>query len=37
MNNPFEAIDARLSNIENILLDLKHFPIQALSNGRESE
>jgi excisionase family DNA binding protein len=24
MNNPFEAIDARLSNIENLLLDLKH-------------
>lgn len=26
MNNPFEAIDARLSNIENLLLDLKHNP-----------
>lgn len=24
MNNPFEVIDARLSNIENLLLDLKH-------------
>jgi len=24
MNNPFEIIDARLSNIENLLLDLKH-------------
>jgi hypothetical protein len=24
MNNPFETIDARLSNIENLLLDLKH-------------
>ena len=24
MNNPFETIDARLSNIESILLDLKH-------------
>ena len=24
MNNPFETIDARLSNIESLLLDLKH-------------
>jgi hypothetical protein len=24
--NPFDTIDARLSNIENILLDLKHAP-----------
>lgn len=24
MNNPFETIDARLSNIETLLLDLKH-------------
>ena len=24
MNNPFEIIDARLSNIESLLLDLKH-------------
>ena len=24
MNNPFESIDARLSNIEILLLDLKH-------------
>ena len=24
MNNPFETIEARLSNIENLLLDLKH-------------
>jgi hypothetical protein len=24
MNNPFETINARLSNIENILLDIKH-------------
>lgn len=24
MNNPFESIAARLSNIENLLLDLKH-------------
>ncbi|MGP8215968.1 MAG: helix-turn-helix domain-containing protein [Bacteroidia bacterium] len=26
MTNPFETIDARLSNIENLLLDLKHTP-----------
>jgi len=26
MNNPFDTIDARLSNIENLLLDLKHAP-----------
>lgn len=28
MNNPFEAIEARLSNIENLILDLKHKPQQ---------
>lgn len=30
MNNPFEIIDARLSNIENLILDLKHpsIPLQ---------
>jgi excisionase family DNA binding protein len=27
MNNPFEIIDARLSNIETLLLDIKHQPI----------
>ena len=26
MNNPFETIDARLSNIETLLLDIKHTP-----------
>ena len=26
MINPFETIDARLSNIENLLLDFKHSP-----------
>ena len=25
-NNPFETIDARLSNIESLLLDIKHNP-----------
>ena len=28
MNNPFEIIEARLSNIENLLLDIKHIPVQ---------
>lgn len=26
MNNPFDEIDSRLSNIENLLLDIKHNP-----------
>lgn len=26
MNNPFEVIEARLSRIENLILDLKHKP-----------
>lgn len=26
MNNPFEVIEARLSNIETLILDLKHQP-----------
>ena len=26
MNNPFETIEARLINIENLLIDLKHQP-----------
>lgn len=26
MNNPFEVIEARLSSIENLILDLKHLP-----------
>ncbi|MBZ4044508.1 helix-turn-helix domain-containing protein [Flavobacterium hibisci] len=26
MSNPFESIDQRLSNIENLLLDIKHPP-----------
>lgn len=28
MNNPFEVFDMRLSNIENLLLNLKHNPAQ---------
>lgn len=27
MNNPFDVIDARLSSIENLILDLKHLLI----------
>jgi hypothetical protein len=26
MNNPFDVIDARLTNIESLLLDIKHNP-----------
>lgn len=26
MNNPFEVLEARLSNIESLILDLKHKP-----------
>lgn len=32
MNNPFDLIDARLSNIENLILDLKHKPIEVEPN-----
>lgn len=28
MNNPFEAINERLSNIENLLLEIKHKPVE---------
>ena len=28
MNNPFETINQRLSNIETLLLDIKHKPIE---------
>lgn len=28
MNNPFELIEARLNNIEALLLDIKHNPLQ---------
>ena len=29
MSNPFEVLETRLSNIENLLLDLKHKPEKA--------
>lgn len=32
MNNPFEIIDSRLSNIENLLLDIKHQPKDTVAN-----
>jgi excisionase family DNA binding protein len=34
MNNPFEVIEARLSNIESLILDLKHQPEK--SNQQDS-
>ncbi|TND07944.1 MAG: DNA binding domain-containing protein [Bacteroidetes bacterium] len=37
MNNPFENIDARLSNIENLLLDLKHKAPQSTKNSENEE
>ncbi len=36
MNNPFKAIDDRLSNIETLLLDIKHEPKENQSNKRYS-
>jgi excisionase family DNA binding protein len=34
MNNPFEVIEARLNNIETLLLDLKHNPKE---QGQQAE
>ena len=36
MTNPFEVIDARLSNIENMLLEIRHEP-QLRENGKASD
>ena len=36
MENPFTLLEKRLSNIENILLDIKHTPKEDLSNKRYS-
>lgn len=36
MNNPFNEIDARLSNIENLLLDIKHTPKEENVNEKLS-
>lgn len=35
MNNPFEKIDIRLSNIENLLLDLKHQSLKPESGQQD--
>ncbi len=37
MNNPFETIEARLSNIENLILDLKHQPQQVKLQEKTEE
>jgi excisionase family DNA binding protein len=37
MSNPFEVIDARLSNIETILLDLKHTPREQVDHSGKDE
>ena len=37
MNNPFEIIDARLSNIENLLLDLRHLNNQPANQTGKDE
>jgi len=36
MENPFTSLEKRLSNIEDILLDIKHAPKEDLSNKRYS-
>lgn len=35
MSNPFDSIDARLSNIESLLLDLKHKPFEQVNSEAE--
>lgn len=37
MNNPFEVIDSRLSNIESLLLDIKHKPEQVKTDTQEND
>ena len=37
MINPFESIDARLSNIESLLLDLKHYPLSPVQNSSDAD
>ena len=37
MNNPFEQIEARLSNIENLLLDIKHQPVKEKTSEPSDE
>lgn len=33
MNNPFEQLNERLSNIENLLLEIKHKPVEEEKPG----
>ena len=37
MNNPFEALEARLNNIETLLLDLKHLPEEQRQQPAETD
>jgi excisionase family DNA binding protein len=37
MNNPFESIEARLNNIETLLLDLKHNPLEQSTQTEKDE
>lgn len=37
MHNPFEVLEARLSNIETLLLDLKHQPKAVQASTQSSE
>ncbi len=37
MTNPFEVIETRLSNIENLILDLKHKPQTVDTSEQEDE
>ena len=37
MNNPFEVIEARLNNIENLILDLKHQSNQVKSSEQQDQ
>ncbi|MDB4104812.1 helix-turn-helix domain-containing protein [Salibacteraceae bacterium] len=37
MNNPFEVIEARLSSIETLILDLKHHPKEVALNEAQEQ
>lgn len=37
MQNPFEVIDSRLSNLENLLIDLKHVTLPNLFSIKKKE
>lgn len=36
MNNPFELIESRLRNIESLILDIKHKPLQAAQEAQSN-